>query len=189
MLVRNHIKLQTCTTAAAAPALPPPKARLELFLRMPCQSMACTVGVDDDADGATVALSAAIAVVGSPPSVKMTPALTTLATKKARREDKDSSVVTSLPSSAFRICRVFPGWIHDVVVFTGSVRGGAGGGRVEIVVVSCRTTRSTTQGEVRATTGVSKSNHPATANKIIETFIMSSKSIVKVFIPLQWKSF
>eukprot|EP00977_Amphora_coffeiformis_P013508 scaffold3571_cov176-Amphora_coffeaeformis.AAC.24 len=169
MLVRNHIKLQTCTTAAAAPALPPPRARLELFLRIPCQSMAGVVDDDDDG-GATAALSAAVA--GSPPSAKMTPALTMVATKKARREEKESSVITSPSSStsSCRICRVVFDWTHDMAV-AGSVS--APGGAVAMVDV-CRTTRSTFWEGARAATGISTSNQTATAITIIGRFIIFS---------------
>jgi hypothetical protein len=60
MDVRNHMSEQTCTTAAVAPALPPPKAFFDAFWKIFFQSIAGDVDVDDEEDGDAIVVAKSV---------------------------------------------------------------------------------------------------------------------------------
>lgn len=79
MDVRSHIRQSTCTTAADAPALPPPRAFLDAFWNISFQSTDGVAPAEDDTiisvgsvvqtgvelDGASISSSASLAAASS----------------------------------------------------------------------------------------------------------------------------
>ena len=63
MDVLSHIRLKTCTTAAEAPAFPPPSAFLDAFLRIAFQSTGAAVAAASDIGTVELIVSAFVGIV------------------------------------------------------------------------------------------------------------------------------
>ena len=63
MDVLSHIRLKTCTTAAEAPAFPPPSAFLDAFLRIAFQSTGAAVAAASDKGTVELIASAFVGII------------------------------------------------------------------------------------------------------------------------------